>query len=199
MMSLSHGHCLRFPSVSWYGHAAVARRYRISLNSFLVVFLRCLYEACGRPSYLIDSFLLEICHSSSRFVLMIFFPDSESRAVSMFCLTPDALSHFSDQLVCLPSVSALRASVVCLFLAYSSSGGMPSSVYMAASGVLVSSPKAFRTMLLRIVCASLICPLVSQTSIPYVSWGMISPLMILRVVHVFRPPVWYRVVRALRL
>jgi len=169
MMSLSHGHCLRFPSVSWYGHAAVARRYRISLNSSRVVPLRCLYEVRGRPSYLIDSFSFEFCNSLNRVALIVFFPDSESRAVSMFCLTPDALSHFSDQLVCLPCVSALSASVVCLFLAYSSSGGMPSSVYMAASGVFVSSPKALRTMLLRTVCASVIGPLVSQTSMPYVS------------------------------
>jgi len=52
MISLSQGHSLLVPSVSWYGQAAVDLRYSRSLNSPLVVPLRCSWLALALPLYL---------------------------------------------------------------------------------------------------------------------------------------------------
>jgi len=166
MMSLSQGHFLLVPSVSWYGQAAVDLRYSRSLNSTLVVPQRCLWLALGLPLYLIFLFWMDSGLSSRTRPLMSLFPSLSPNACIMMCAISEFCSHSLDQLVCLPRVSALSASMRCRCLVYRVSGGMPSSRYIAASGVFVSNPYALRMMFFRTVCASVIGAFVFQTSIP---------------------------------
>jgi len=140
MMSLSQGHFLLVPSVSWYGHAAVDPRYSTSWNSALVVPLRCPWLALGWPLCLIFSFWIDCAQLSRRRPLMSLFPSLSPKDCVMMCSISELRSHSLDQLVCLPRVWALSVSMRCRCLVYRVSGGMPSSHYMAASGIFVSSP-----------------------------------------------------------
>jgi len=113
MMSLLHRHFLLVPLVSWYGQAAVDLTYSRSLNSDLVVVLRCLWLALVLPLYLMFSFWINSVQLSRRCPQMFPFPSLSPKVCFMICSISDFFRHSLDQLVCLPRVWAVSASKCC--------------------------------------------------------------------------------------
>jgi len=153
---------------------------------------RCPYFALGLPLYRMSSWSIRSCHSRVMLALMSLMPPPFAMIVGRF----DVSSHVLNIRECRFSVWALSASLSCLCFIYRSSGGMPSSVSMARVGVLISSLKAFLMAPCRTLAASFMWVFFDQTSIPYVSCGIMIPLISLWVHQAFSPPIWYRDVRA---